>query len=150
MPGTERLLLDIEPSRQLILVLLCTHGLALIAVITLYTSAGVSIASVLVFLLITSLVYNMKKIGQVRRVYMAPAGECTIVTADGRTYRASLLDGCYSSDWMTILAFSVTDIKKTFYTVIVSDSLDANVLKKLRSYMKTSLFNADANSGQAF
>lgn len=136
-----RLFLDVSPSRYLTLMLLSVYVLTLVSIVMIYRPDVLYITLMLLVIVSAGFVHALGKMAGLKQVSISATDKCSIVIADGKTYDASLLRGCYCSDWLIILVFNAPEISKTFYTILLNDSANMSQLKKLRVLLKTSVLH---------
>lgn len=136
MSGHEQLIVDINRSSQLICLLFCFHGLAIVTLVTL--SIPLTLTVIIIMLSAFSLSHYIKKTREVVRMVARPDNEWLIQTIKGTSFSASLAGSTYISDWLTLLVFSSLDRSSPTYVYLMKDSVSAPVLSQLKLGLKVS------------
>jgi hypothetical protein len=133
----ETLLINIRPSRQLVLYLLLVHGLLAISVLKVFSASGYSAYWLLIALalLISSCVYSLRSTIRIRQIIFNLDGNCLLTMKTGSKHEAVLSSQMYISDFLIILAFTDGNHRR-INAIVLRDSIDRVVLKQLRSWLK--------------
>lgn len=115
--------------------LLCSiHGVAAYSLTLLTLNSILTIITLL--LLASSLYYYIGKSRDVVRLIAQSQGEWLIQQSDGKSYRATIADNTYISNWLTLLVFTLADNKTPVYVCLFKDSVSQQVMSQLKLVLK--------------
>ena len=130
-------LLHIEPrsSRQLATIMLLMHGAAMAIVINLNLPIWLVLGlagSIIVLLFSTWNLYILNQNKKSLKVMIwDEEGSWTLITADKKPHAATLLSSSFIFPKMIVLQFLAKNPRKKYSTVIMQDSLPANIFRQL-------------------
>ncbi len=130
-------LLHIEPqsSRQLATLMLLLHGAAMAVVINLDLPFWIVLGlagSIVVLLFSTWNLYILIQSKKSLKVMIwDEGGSWTLVTADKKSYSATLLSSSYIYPKMLVLQFLASNPRRKYSTVLMQDSLPVNIFRQL-------------------
>ncbi len=136
---TQKLIVDIRPSRRLALFISLTHFAALLVIARL----GIQYP-VLLLLLVPVLVSGIRSWRvhgllrgdrAVRRVEWGPDGEWTLFGPDGDRRSALLQSNGIVLPWITLLNFSLGGLRRR-HLILLKDNCDPNQVRRLRVRLK--------------
>ncbi len=147
MSDNEQLIIEINPSRQLLYLLFLLHGLAIVALGSLAIPLPVTFFSILAF--VFNLNYYIRKTREITRIVAKSDNEWFVQKSDGSSFTACLSGKTYVSDWLTILVFSSYENSSLTYVHLLSDSVKSPVLSQLKLRLKVmgQAFKADVPDG---
>ncbi len=134
MSNNEQLIIEINPSRQLLCLLVLLHGFAIAALYLLDIPLLATIAAIPA--LVFSLNYYIKKIREVVRIIAKSDNEWLLYKSDGSSFNACLTGKTYISDWLTILVFSSYESSSLISVHLLSDSVKSSILSQLKLRLK--------------
>lgn len=128
------LLIELEPSRQLNILLLVMHGITMISIVL--SAASLSIKIGFMLLIIVSCIHCCKQTAAVLRVVMKKDNECDVFFANGEHREARLRGNSYVSYYLIILGLQLEPNAQGHYICLMRDSMDKAAWCRLRSGLR--------------
>jgi len=147
MSNNEQLIIEINPSRQLLCLLFLIHGLAIVALSSLTIPLPVTFFAILT--LVFNLNYYIRKTREITCIIAKSDNEWFLQKSDGSSCTACLSGKTYVSDWLTLLVFSSDEKSSLIYVHLLSDSVKSAVLSQLKLRLKVmgQVFKTDVPDG---
>jgi hypothetical protein len=134
MQGKEHLVVDIKQSRQLVLVLVLVHVLAVAAVKTI--SIPPWLAIIMILFIALSLIYYLNRIDEVSCLVMQAEGNWLVKMSDGTTIEASLDGNTYVGTRLVLLNFRTRIDSAPIRVCLLGDSVSASMFSLLKLKLK--------------
>jgi len=134
------IIIKIEPSKQLLVSLLCVHALALYAL--LLTSASLLVTLSITVFIALSFVFYINKSQEFSGVVAEADNEWILIMKDGSKLNCSLSNRTYLSNWLSLLVFISAEQATSKYVILMNDSVSAELLSQLKLRLKV---NRDAD-----